>query len=84
MRVNYYFTDKIDTYKIEAEVGKRVQIVAIEDSYGSDVDFDDFSDDEKRGIYAKAYAARDALEQSEEPDYEDASDESEGMGTYDT
>jgi len=75
MRVNFYFTDKIDTYKIGAEVGKRVQIIAIEDSYGSDVDFDDFSDDEKRAIYAKAYAARDNLEQSEEPDYEDASDE---------
>jgi hypothetical protein len=77
MRVNYYFTDKIDTYKIEAEVGKRVQIIAIEDSYGSDVDFDDFSDDEKRAIYAKAYAARDALEASEEPDYDDDSDEGE-------
>ena len=83
MRVSFYASDKIDTYKVEAEVGKRVQIVAIEDSYGSDVDFDDFSDDEKRTIYAKAYAARDNLEQSEEPDYDDGSDESEGVGNYD-
>lgn len=74
MRVNYYFTDKIDTYKIEAEVGKRVQIIAIEDSYGSDVDFDDFSEDEKRAIYAKAYSARDTLDASEEPDYDDESE----------
>jgi hypothetical protein len=77
MRVSYYVTDKIDTYKVEAEVGKRVQIIAIEDSYGSDIDFDDFSDDEKKMIYAKAYAARDTLEQAEEPDYD------EGEAAYD-
>ena len=75
MRVSFYASDKIDTYKVEAEVGKRVQIIAIEDSYGSDVDFDDFSDDEKKMIYAKAYNARDALEDSEEPDMEDDSDD---------
>ena len=79
MRVSYYFRDKIDTYKAEAEVSRtnRVTILTIEDSYGSDVDFDDFSEDEKKMIYAKAYAARDNLEQSEEPDYEDDSDEAE-------
>lgn len=73
MRVNYYFTDRIDTYKIEAEVSptNRVIILTVEDSYGSDVDFDDFSESERKAIYAKAYAARDQLEQSEEPDYDD-------------
>ena len=75
MRVSFYASDKIDTYKVEAEVGKRVQIIAIEDSYGSDVDFDDFSDDEKKMIYAKAYNARDALDESEEPSYDDDSEE---------
>lgn len=72
MRVNYYFTDRIDTYQIEAEVSNKnlVTIISIEDSYGSDVDFEDFSDEERRAIYGKAYAARDQLEQSEEPDYD--------------
>lgn len=80
MRVNYYFTDKIDTYNVEAEVSStnRVTILTIEDSYGSDVDFEDFSEDEKKMIYAKAYAARDALEASEEPDY----DGDEGESAY--
>ena len=75
MRVNYYFTDKIDTYKIEAEVSStnRVTILSVEDSYGSDVDFDDFSESERKAIYAKAYAARDQLEQAEEPDMDDDS-----------
>jgi hypothetical protein len=80
MRVNYYFSDKIDTYTVEAEVSStnRVTILTVEDSYGSDVDFDDFSDVEKKAIYAKAYAARDQLEQSEEPDY----DGDEGEAAY--
>jgi len=80
MRVNFYFTDKIDTYKIEAEVSKsnRVTVLTVEDSWGSDVDFDDFSEDEKKGIYAKAYSARDSLEQAEEPDY----DGDEGEAAY--
>jgi hypothetical protein len=84
MRVNYYFSDKIDTYKVEAEVSRtnRVTILTIEDSYGSDVDFDDFSEDEKKMIYAKAYAARDALEASEEPDYDGDAD-AEGEAAYD-
>lgn len=72
MRVNYYYTDRIDTYRIEAEVSSknRVTVIAIADSYGSDVDFDDFSEEEKAAIYGKAYGARDALERSEEPDYD--------------
>jgi hypothetical protein len=73
MRVTFYFTDKIDTYTIEAEVSStnRVHILSVEDSYGSDVDPDDFSEAEMKGIYARAYAARDALDGSEEPDYSD-------------
>lgn len=73
MRVSFNFTDKIDTYSIEAEVSpsNRVQLLSVEDSYGSDVDPDDFSEAEMRGIYAKAYAARDDLDSSEEPDYSD-------------
>jgi len=83
MRVNFYFSDKIDTYKIEAEVSStnRVTILTVEDSYGSDVDFDDFSEVEKKAIYGKAYGARDALEQSEEPDY-DNGDDAEGESAY--
>ena len=78
MRVNYYFTDKIDTYKVEAEVSStnRMHILTIEDSWGSDVDFADFSEDEKKAIYGKAYSARDQLEQAEEPDYDDDGEES--------
>ena len=73
MRVNFSFSDKIDTYTIEAEVSStnKVTIITIEDSYGSDCDPDDFSESERKGIYAKAYAARDALDKSEEPQYSD-------------
>lgn len=76
MRVSYYFTDRIDTYKVEAEVSStnRVHILSVEDSYGSDVDWDDFSESEKKLAYAKAYAARDQLEQAEEPDYDGESE----------
>ena len=75
MRVSYYFTDKIDTYKIAAEVYKAnlIAILSIEDSYGTDIDFEDFSESEKQTIYAKAYAAREQLEQAEEPDMDDDS-----------
>lgn len=73
MRVTFFFTDKIDTYTIEAEVSStnRVHILSVEDSYGSDVDPDDFSESEMKGIYARAYAARDDLDNAEEPDYSD-------------
>lgn len=73
MRVNFYFSDKIDTYSIEAEVSStnKVTVITIEDSYGSDCDFDDFSESERKSIFAKAYAARDALDKSEDPQYSD-------------
>lgn len=71
MRVTFYFTDKIDTYKIEAEVSStnRVHVLCVEDSYGSDVDIDDFSEAERKSINAKALGARDDLNGSEEPEY---------------
>jgi hypothetical protein len=74
MRVTFYFTDKIDTYKIEAEVSStnRIHVLCVEDSYGSDVDIDDFSEDERKSINRKALAARDQLEDSEEPDHVEA------------
>lgn len=82
MRVNFYFTDKIDTYKIEAEVfsTNRVHILTVEDSYGSDVDYDDFNEKEKEYIVKKARDARDQLELSEEPDYDN--DDEEGERDY--
>jgi hypothetical protein len=85
MRVNYYFRDDMDTYKIEAEVysSNRVQVLTIEDSFGTDIDIDDFSDNERDSLIRKALAARDNLEQSEEPDYEDASNEQEALERYD-
>ena len=78
MRVNYYFTDKIDTYTIEAEVysSNRVQVLTIEDSYGTDIDLDDFSAAEKSSIMGKALAARDQLDMlGDEDDGDDDAEE---------
>jgi hypothetical protein len=74
MRVKFYFTDRIDTYTIEAEVSStnRIHILTVEDSYGSDVDIDDFSEAERKSINAKALGARDDLNGSEEPEYMEA------------
>ena len=74
MRVNYYFSDNMDTYKIEAEVysSNRVQVLTIEDSFGADIDIDDFSDSERDSLISKALAARDQLEMlGDEEDGED-------------
>ena len=74
MRVNYYFSDNMDTYKIEAEVysNNRVQVLTIEDSFGADIDIDDFSDNERDSLIRKALAARDQLEMlGDEEDGED-------------
>lgn len=74
MRVNYYFSDNMDTYKVEAEVysSNRVQVLIIEDSFGADIDIDDFSDSERDSLISKALAARDQLEMlGDEEDGED-------------
>lgn len=79
MRVNYYFRDDMDTYKVEAEVytSNRVQIITVEDSFGADIDIDDFSDMERASLIAKARAARDQLEMlPDEDDNDGDSDES--------
>ena len=72
MRVNYYFRDDMDTYKVEAEVytSNRVEIITVEDSFGADIDPDDFSDVERASLIAKARAARDQLEMLPEDDGE--------------
>lgn len=72
MRVNYYFRDDMDTYKVEAEVytSNRVEIITVEDSFGADIDPDDFSDMERASLIAKARAARDQLEMLPEDDGE--------------
>lgn len=53
MRVNYKFHDKVyGDFIIDAEVSGsgRVQIVTIEDDHGTDVDFDDFTPEERESI----------------------------------
>lgn len=76
MRVNYYFRDDMDTYKVEAEVytSNRVEIITVEDSFGADIDPDDFSDMERASLIAKARAARDQLEMLPEDDGETEDD----------
>lgn len=59
MRVNYKFHDKVyGDFKIDAEVtgSGRVQIVTIEDDHGADIDFDDFTQDERESILHLAKA----------------------------
>ena len=53
MRVNYTFHDKTyGDFIIDAEVSGsgRVQIITIEDDHGTDVDFDDFTPEERETI----------------------------------
>ena len=53
MRVNYKFHDKVyGDFIIDAEVSGsgRVQIITIEDDHGTDVDFDDFTPEERESI----------------------------------
>lgn len=84
MRVEYTFRDKIDTYSVEAEVnGSRVQILTITDSYGTDIDFDDFSEDERKVMKGLALGARDELESQElEDGWNDDEDETEDSLGY--
>lgn len=74
MRVNYKFHDKVyGDFNIDAEVSGsgRVQIVTIEDDHGTDVDFDDFTPEERQIIVEMAKISRDDLDRlpdAEEPD----------------
>jgi hypothetical protein len=74
MRVNYTFHDKTyGDFIIDAEVSGsgRVQIITIEDDHGTDVDFDDFTPEEKQIIVEMAKVSRDDLDRmpdAEEPD----------------
>lgn len=76
MRVEYRFRDNVDTYDVEAEVnGSRVQVLTVTDSYGTLVDWDDFSDSEKGTMKGLAFKARDVLESLEDEEREDNDDE---------
>lgn len=76
MQVEYTFRDKIDTYTVEAEVGgNRVQIITIVDSFGSDVDYDDFSESEKKLIKGLALKKRDELESLDDEEEENINEE---------
>ena len=80
MRVNYTFHDKAyGDFIIDAEVSGsgRVQIITIEDDHGTDVDFDDFTPDERQIILEMAKISRDDLERMPDPEDEDESDEDE-------
>ena len=78
MRVNYKFHDKVyGDFNIDAEVSGsgRVQIITIEDNHGTDIDFDDFTQDERESILHLAKAT--AYELDRLPDLEDDGDEDE-------
>jgi hypothetical protein len=52
VRVNYNFRDDFGRYDITAEVSKtgRVSVIDIKDEYGTDIELDDFSDEELNQI----------------------------------
>lgn len=76
MRVNYNFRDDFGRYDILAEVTKtgRVSVIEIRDEYGTDIDIEDFSQDEVSRI---GYLGRQAAEELDSlPDEkEDTEDE---------
>lgn len=59
MQVTFKYVESTGEYNVDAEVnGSRVHIVSITDDYNEDIDWDDFSDDEKytmRGIALREY-----------------------------
>ena len=78
MRVNYKFHDKVyGDFNIDAEVSGsgRVQIVTIEDDHGTDVDFDDFTPEERETILFLAKSTAHELDAM--PDAGDDDDEDE-------
>ena len=75
MRVNYNFKDDFGRYDIIAEVSKtgRVTLIEIRDEYGTEIDIDDFSQDEVNQI---GFLGRRAAEELDSlPDEEDDRDE---------
>jgi hypothetical protein len=72
MRVQYKFRDAIDIYDIDAEIypSGKAHIVSITDSYGTDVDIEDFSEYERNVMHGLAYEAKERLDGSEEPAYD--------------
>jgi len=74
MRVNYIFHDKAyGDFAIEAEVSGsgRVHVLTIEDDHGQDIDFDDFTENEKLLIVQLAKGVKDDLEAMPDPDEPD-------------
>lgn len=64
MRVQYNFKDDFGRYDIQAEVSHtgRVALISIKDEYGTEIDVEDFSEDEKKQIGFLAKEAADELE----------------------
>lgn len=74
MRVNYKFHDKTyGDFNIDAEVSGsgRVHVITIEDDHGQDIDFDDFSPEERQIIVEMAKISRDDLERMPDPEDDD-------------
>lgn len=75
MRVNYNFKDDFGRYDILAEVSKtgRVTVLDIRDEYGTEIDIDDFSQDEMNQI---GYLGKRAAEELDSlPDEKEDRDE---------
>lgn len=75
MRVNYNFKDDFGRYDILAEVSKtgRVTVLDIRDEYGTEIDIDDFSQDEVNQI---GYLGKRAAEELDSlPDEKEDRDE---------
>lgn len=71
MRVNYNFRDDFGQYDILAEVSHtgRVSIVEIKDEYGTDIELQDFSDEEIKQMGFLARRAADELNDSLDAEY---------------
>lgn len=77
MRVSTLYTDSSGTYQVHANIrenNRTVQIIEIIDNdYGSEAEWDDFSDEEQANIHALLLEEYDA-ESREEPSDADADD----------
>jgi hypothetical protein len=81
MRVETLYTDSSGTYRVRADVkenNRSVHVIdIIDDEYGTEADFDDFSDSERVDMFDAILKEYDALDSDNPDDYNDESEDEE-------
>jgi hypothetical protein len=87
MRVETLYTDSSGTYRIRADIRENNRtahiIDIIDNDYGTDADWDDFSEDEQATIHQLLLEEYDTLDMMNEDDYDGAvEEEDEDLSDY--